>query len=56
MGVDFNTNKGDLTVQVRKGYGISMDGEREGKPEAKNSDCPVRFVIAATNSLIEFNQ
>jgi hypothetical protein len=29
MGVDFNTNKGDLTVQVRKGYGISMCGERE---------------------------
>jgi hypothetical protein len=30
MGVDFNTNKADLTVQVRKGCGISMGGEREG--------------------------
>jgi hypothetical protein len=35
MGVDFILIKRDLTVQGIKGYGISMGGEREGKPEGK---------------------
>ena len=33
-----------------------MGGEKEGNPEAKTLDYPVRFVIVATDSLIKFNQ
>lgn len=29
-----------------------MGGEKEGNPETKTSDYPVRFVIVATDSLI----
>jgi hypothetical protein len=31
MGVDLYTNKQDLTVQERKGSGISMGGEITGR-------------------------